>query len=72
MLVTADAAQKAVLMIAYNDYGAVRLLGLPDFDDRGCLPGVPDARAMTVVPGSVIITGDKLGKVKVFQWKQQQ
>jgi hypothetical protein len=69
MMVTADPQQRAVLLISYNDYGIVRMLGLPDLADRGCLPGVSDARAMSVVPGSIIITGDKLGKVKVFQWK---
>jgi hypothetical protein len=69
MLVSADTQQKPVLLISYNDYGCVRMRGLPDLDDRGCLPGVTDARAMSTVPGSFVITGDKMGKINVFNWK---
>ncbi len=69
MLVTTDNQGRSVLLISYNDYGVVRMLGLPDFDDRGCLPGVSDSRTLLDVPGGILITGDKLGAIKVFKWQ---
>lgn len=67
-----DKEQKPLLMASYNDDGCVRLFDLPSFAERGSLPSMRDARAMTAVPGDILVAGDMHGTVKVWRWKAGQ
>lgn len=67
---TVDKAGTEMLMVAYLGIGGVKLYDLPNLNCRGLLDaGGGDCRAITSVPGMLLITGSSSGKVKVFQWK---
>ena len=66
---TSDAKQAAVVLTSHSQENIIRIHGLPDFEDRGQLSAMKDARALAAVPGSVIVAGDAAGTVKTWQWR---
>ena len=66
---TSDAKQAAVVLTSHSQENIIRLHGLPDFEDRGQLSAMKDARALAAVPGGLIVAGDAAGTVKTWQWR---
>lgn len=65
---TLDGQQKPILLASHNEERVVRLWELPTFAERGELNSVHDARALTTGGPGYIVTGDKHGTVKMWQW----
>lgn len=70
MCATSDAAGGSVLMVSRVADRSVRLVDLPSFESRGCLPDVNECRSMIALPdANTMLAGDRSGAVRVFQWK---
>lgn len=66
---TQDHKQQAVVLTSHSQENIIRIHGLPDFDDRGHLSALKDARALAAAPGGLIVAGDAAGTVKMWQWR---
>ena len=66
---TSDSKQSAVVLASHMTENIVRMHGLPDFEDRGQLSAIKDARALAAIPGGLIVAGDAAGTVKTWQWR---
>ncbi|KAL3132561.1 hypothetical protein ABBQ32_009100 [Trebouxia sp. C0010 RCD-2024] len=66
---TSDSKQSAVVLTSHSQENIIRMHGLPDFEDRGQLSAIKDARALAAVPGGLIVAGDAAGTVKTWQWR---
>lgn len=66
---TSDSKQAAVVLTSHVQENIIRMHGLPDFEDRGQLSAIKDARALAAIPGGLIVVGDAAGTVKTWQWR---
>ena len=66
---TSDSKQSAVVLTSHSQENIIRMHGLPDFEDRGQLSAIKDARALAAVPGGMIAAGDAAGTLKTWQWR---
>ncbi|DBA65769.1 TPA: hypothetical protein ACH3X2_002809 [Trebouxia sp. C0005] len=66
---TSDSKQSAVVLTSHSQENIIRMHGLPDFEDRGQLSAIKDARALAALPGGMIAVGDAAGTVKTWQWR---
>lgn len=66
---TSDSKQSAVVLTSHSQENIIRMHGLPDFEDRGQLSAIKDARALAAVPGGMIAAGDAAGTIKTWQWR---
>jgi hypothetical protein len=66
---TADGEGKPVLLCANPLEGAVRILELPNFVDRGVITERQEVKALAAA-GELMFAGVVNGSVKIFKWRQ--
>lgn len=70
---TVDGANNSVLLVSYNQSSCIKLLQLPEFEDRGIIPEISLCRAIAVLPQTpptppVLVLGDAEGKLRIYNW----